>query len=193
MVFFGNHSINSNWSRMQLCVSSPELPLLKTSLPTCSNSIGSLSNPALILRFYSSLSRSFITWHHHISLNWSIPKHLPALSDHLLPSSSLPDLQPNHHGVKSFQPTFAPVTWSVTFKSHLKHTYSTWLTLYQSNHITTLLPILHSTLLYYSHPGSSALPNPTRLERVGVEDTGLRSDTWNEGWTLSTWAGSLQD
>ena len=66
------HSINSNWSRMQLLVSSPQLPLLNTSLQPCSISIGSLLNPALILRFCFSLSRSFTTWHHHILPNWSI-------------------------------------------------------------------------------------------------------------------------
>ena len=55
-----------------------------TSLQPCSNSIGSLSNPALISRFCSFLSRTFITWHHHILLNWSIPTHPPALSNPLL-------------------------------------------------------------------------------------------------------------
>ena len=51
MGFLRNLSIISNWSRTQLLVSSPELPLLNTSLQPYSNSTGSLSNPALISRF----------------------------------------------------------------------------------------------------------------------------------------------
>ena len=110
-----NHSINSNWSRMQLLVSSPELPLRNTSLLPC-NSIGSLSNPALILRFYSSLLRSFITWtdpYRHTLL------HSRILSYH---SALYSICQPNHHGVKSFQPICPqPLEFSPTKHLHFWH------------------------------------------------------------------------
>ena len=55
------------------------------------------------------------------------------------------------------------------YKSRL--IYSKWLTLYQTNHTVTLLPVLYYTLLHYSHPGSSTLPNPARLTSCMVRTT----------------------
>ena len=127
MVFLRNHSINSNCPRTQLPISSLELSLLNTSLQPCSNSIGSRSNPALNSRFYSSLSRSFITWHHHISLN-SI--HIHTLSRTLWSSSTIqlfaPSAKLTTMGSQAFGRSASSLWNSLPPDIHTSNTVSTF-------------------------------------------------------------------
>ena len=163
MVFLGNYSFNSNWSGMQLIVSSHKSHIdFKILL--------------LTLKILHNLGPSYFAELIHIH-----PPSRTVRSSSTIqlftPSASLTTM-----GSGAFSRS-APSLWNSlppdihtsdtvsTFKSRLKtHWYRVAYSVSDESNNRTLAYSL-STLLHYSHPWSSTLPNPAQLTSCMVRTT----------------------